>query len=386
MFEKLFKWKHLTERETLLFKSFGILFIMAHNFFHLIKPMPSENEFSFTQAKFFSFLNLLVETPEDIVRISMSYLGHYGVQIFIFLSAYGLTRKYSQSTFNSLQFFKRRLIRIYPGFILAITLYLLAGFLFYGALGPIKVLYWKWDAILLKLLMISSYIPGQSLNPVGPWWFLPFIVSFYLIFPFLLNLMKKRGPLPILLIGAASYLPIIYLYPILLDQKINLYFMVLGHLPEFCVGMVIARENFNGKSLFPFFILALVVFLYGNLYYQAWFFSHLAAMILAIVFFRGLLRLVKKKSHFEDFFFFIGKISFHIFLVNGFTREPWSDYAASYNTWWISILFGLLSISISICVSYLLYKFENFLVTEFKRKLSEKKDREEMSLNQPLIS
>jgi peptidoglycan/LPS O-acetylase OafA/YrhL len=373
MRKQFFKWKHFSERDTLLFKSFGILFIMAHNFFHLIKPLPGENEFSFTKEKFASFIQLLGETPEDFIRITMSYLGHYGVQIFIFLSAYGLTRKYFVKGIRSGNFIKKRLLRLYPGFILAIGFYLFAGFFFYGALGPAKVFFWKWDAILYKVLMISSYIPGQSLSPVGPWWFLPFIVSFYMVFPFLLKILKWKGPIPIILIGALSYIPIITLYPILLKQEVNLFFMVLGHLPEFCIGMIMARDEIEGSNFLPYFLIACAVFVLSNFFSFAWFFGHLAAMIMVIFLFKGLLLLVKQNGSLEKIFFFIGNISFHIFLINGFTREPWDQITVDYDHWFMTIIFGLVSMSISIATAYLLYRLEKYLVLKIKNKYNEHK-------------
>ena len=40
-------------------------------------------------------VNDFIAAPESAVRLILSYFGHYGVQIFIFLSAYGLTKSFT---------------------------------------------------------------------------------------------------------------------------------------------------------------------------------------------------------------------------------------------------------------------------------------------------
>ena len=94
-FSKGTVWTSLDKHESNIFKGIAILLIVTHNFFHLIKKgLPGENEFDFDPERFKSFLVLIVQEYPDIIRIVLHYLGHYGVQVFIFLSAYGLTRKY----------------------------------------------------------------------------------------------------------------------------------------------------------------------------------------------------------------------------------------------------------------------------------------------------
>jgi hypothetical protein len=81
----------LSHERTQLFKGIAILLIVSHNFFHLIKPRMGENEYSFVANIFPRYLNAFLLRPEDTFRLFFSFFGHYGVQMFIFLSAYGLT-------------------------------------------------------------------------------------------------------------------------------------------------------------------------------------------------------------------------------------------------------------------------------------------------------
>lgn len=358
---RIFRWDHLTVNETLLYKGVGILLILAHNFLHLIKPLPSENEFTYERYKFDAFINQLISTPEDTVRILLTYLGHYGVQIFIFLSAYGLTKKYINLDISYKAFIKRRLFRIYPAFTLAIIFYLLSGFIHYGYLGPLKIFYWKWESIVLKLLMISNFVPNESLQPVGPWWFLPFIVGFYFAFPFLLKLLRKFGTSSLILLSIISYLPVITLYYLFKDNGLNVYYMFIGHLPEFCIGMVLAVLGKKSINLLPYAIVSLLVFILGNLYESFWFFTHLAMMIIGLSTFGLVIRLIKRSKIAHKVVLFIGNISFHLFLVNGFLREPMSQWATKTDHWLFSIIMCLVSISCSVLIAYLLMKTEKYV-------------------------
>lgn len=49
-----------------------------------------ENEFEFNDENVFKFLSAFAEYPMESINILLSYLGHYGVQLFIFISGYGL--------------------------------------------------------------------------------------------------------------------------------------------------------------------------------------------------------------------------------------------------------------------------------------------------------
>ena len=83
-------FKGLTKKDTSALKGFAILCIVFHNFFHHLDPSPGENEFLFSPNTVHGFFSLIGEQPSEFINIIFSYLGHFGVQIFILLSGYGL--------------------------------------------------------------------------------------------------------------------------------------------------------------------------------------------------------------------------------------------------------------------------------------------------------
>ena len=65
-------------------RGIAILCIMLHNFLHLMLPTV-ENEFSYCDLRTDTFLNSLTSQPEWAWADILSFLGWYGVTIFIFL-------------------------------------------------------------------------------------------------------------------------------------------------------------------------------------------------------------------------------------------------------------------------------------------------------------
>jgi peptidoglycan/LPS O-acetylase OafA/YrhL len=96
---------------------------VLHNFYHSIPGAVLENEFHFVPTHFQNFLETVVD-PRQTFQALFSFLGHFGVQLFMFLSAYGLALKY-WTTPSWRSFVWSRIRKLYPMFFLAVTLWLL---------------------------------------------------------------------------------------------------------------------------------------------------------------------------------------------------------------------------------------------------------------------
>jgi hypothetical protein len=73
----------------MVLKGIAILAIVLHNYFHMLWGAVGENEFDFEPGRLRSFISAVGE-PDRLIQAFFSYFGHYGVLLFIFLSAYGL--------------------------------------------------------------------------------------------------------------------------------------------------------------------------------------------------------------------------------------------------------------------------------------------------------
>lgn len=353
------KFIPLDKNSSIFFKGVAIFMIVIHNFMHLF-PEPREMEFQFYDDRFQIFLTSLTE-PLEIIRVLFSYLGHYGVQIFIFISAYGLTKRYESSVIRYFDFIINRVKTIYPSFIIAILLFAIVKANWeLGLLGPFKYIYWNLDLFLNKILLTSNFIPEQEFSLVGPWWFLSFIFQFYLVFPLLLFIHSKFGCRSLLYISVMTIL-----INVLLNGhigKVNLYFTVIGHLPEFCLGIYLAKRDKLGFE-FPNLLLvsSLVVFTLGNVYESFWHVSHLTALVILLFGYQLLYIKISKLNFTYRFFMYLGVISMPLFLVNGFLRKPYSDYAIIYDQWFLTISLCLASFITSILFSHILIFIERNL-------------------------
>ena len=76
----------------------AILSIVLHNYCHWLKGAIFENEFTYQSWHVSKLLHYLAHPDIYLPLQLFSFFGHYGVVIFVFLSAYGLEKKYGRST------------------------------------------------------------------------------------------------------------------------------------------------------------------------------------------------------------------------------------------------------------------------------------------------
>ena len=352
-----------SREQTEILKGIGILLIVLHNFYHNLTPIIGQNEFVFRHQTITLFLRTIADSPLDILRAIFSYFGHYGVQVFIFFSAYGLTKKYYGKILIFNPFLLGRINKIYLSFMLCMLVYILLGFVKAGFLTDEKVLY--WDSLLWKALLISNLIPNQAMMPVGPWWFLPFIFQFYVLYPFLLKGFQKYGGGFLLIISIISILAEFALNPILIPEGLNLNYMVFGHLPLLCLGMYLAVQQRINIRL-DIVVISLVLFVLGNFNSYVWI---LTDMTFAILFLTVSIYVFSRHSEWtklSTLFTFFGGISFYLFMVNGFLRSPFHNFAESYNLWWVDNLAALASLLFSTLFAMMLLMLDKRLRFYFK--------------------
>lgn len=89
----------LDRDDTAVLKAVATAGIVAHNFLHQASPAPLENELNFYGLRaFWRMLSIAAAYPAEIPHVLLSFFGHYDLVLFVFLSGYGLTRRYLSST------------------------------------------------------------------------------------------------------------------------------------------------------------------------------------------------------------------------------------------------------------------------------------------------
>lgn len=338
-----------TKRDTSIIKGFAILCIVFHNYFHWLAPSPGENEFNFSPANVGNLFRLLGQQPSEFVNILFSYFGHYGVQLFIMVSGFGLVHSMMNRPQTWGSFVLNRLKKLYPLLLTAIVCFFFGKLLMEGK-GPSE---WEWKEIGYKLLFIHTLIPTSGISLCGPWWFFGLIFQLYLLFPLLFRCMKKWGWKAFGVICAVSY-GLIFLF----REYLNLYHGAIimqnapGHLPEFCFGMMLAF-NRDKRLHWLWLMLALAVFIGGNFTSMLYPFTFLALCVISVFAYHGLKQLRVRcrrskplNSHLSILNYF-GGLSMVLFVVHGFLREPVLKWANTMTSAWghlgLGILFFLLA-------------------------------------------
>jgi peptidoglycan/LPS O-acetylase OafA/YrhL len=125
------------------------------------------------------------------------WFGWQGVHIFIVLSGFGLTyaslRRDNRIVWS--EWYLKRLKKILPsywlicfmGYLVMVGIYLFDGYSLLGAISSAKRL------LFLELTLLKNFYYQTVVTPPNvSLWFVPFIVSFYLVFPWLYRLITQQ--------------------------------------------------------------------------------------------------------------------------------------------------------------------------------------------------
>jgi len=333
-------------RDCLVLRGLAILAISFHNYFHLLSNV-KENEFDFSPQRFLSYLAAL-HSPSTILQATSSFFGHYGVQIFVFLSAYGLAVGYWKHE-SWAAFVWGRVRKLYPMFLLAIALWALWVGFPRGPFGPLEVLRLQRKVLLLALVGMLNIVPWHRQLPVGPWWFMPFIMQVYCLWP-LLRRMAKRFELRGLLVMSVASLAVTYAANGVLAShwSISILQTPIGHLPECCLGIAMARYGYRPGKIAA--AISMVVFALSNMSAQFWLLSFISGLVVMIWAYRQTQAVLRRCT----FLVKVGGYSTALFLVNGFVRLPFVLVAARVGLWYLRLLLGVESVSLCLAVALLL--------------------------------
>ena len=162
----------------------------------------------------------------------ITHIGDIGVDIFLFLSGYGLTfsiKKYP----DSISFYKRRLIRILPSVIILLGIF--------AVVDPMIGLSKWYEIVKPQYWFFSIY---------SIYWYVGAILLFYMLFPFIINKVEQCGSAKTIIatyvIAIAGVLLIKFSH-IGIFQQLVLYF---ARVPIFVMGVCMAYYGFWRREMF----------------------------------------------------------------------------------------------------------------------------------------
>lgn len=347
----------ISKKQTNITKGIAISFIVFHNFFHGLPGALGENEMFF-KPLIFEYTRLFYDSPTSFLRSFFSYFGHYGVQLFIFISGYGLAKSYSKTTLNTPRFVAQKFLAIYK--LMAITIASLLFLRLIGVITPgIKNLF---KAMLGHALMINNLSLETMFDYIGPWWFFDLILQLYLIFPLLYFIVRKYNEKGFVILLFGIYGVILITLPLANKVSFPIFGNFIGHLPEFTLGVYLALYP-NKRISINYIPVALFLFILGTMHSFFFPFTFIAITYLSLVLILNLYNNDK-----NSFWRFIGKISPYIFVMNGPLRDVFLN-SAEYSSDIMQVFYSVIHFILVIFISTVIYFFFNYLRLPTKAKL-----------------
>ncbi len=282
----------LSRTESSALRGIAILGIILHNYCHFLGFAVKENEYKFDAGRPMQFLDKLFSLDSDLFIHFFSFLGHYGVPIFLFISGYGLVKKYEaqpqqpasakeaspSGTFGG-AFIKKHFLKLFRlmiiGYLLFIGVYLLRH--------SDGAQVYSWDHVLTQLTMTINFLyfdPDHIIKP-GPYWFFGLMLQLYALYILVIHRWRSKWLVLALALGSVV---LEACFAESQDWLNYIRYNFIGGLLPFCMGVWMARREplsnspegeGNKKPLHGevwWGLISALFVLFGSLNYWTWLF------------------------------------------------------------------------------------------------------------------
>lgn len=258
----------LSRKECSAMRGVAILAIMLHNYCHWLRGIVRENEYTWQQLKFDELWYHILNPNEQLPMHLVSFFGHYGVPVFLFLSGYGLVKKYEQGKLPEVgiwRFVRYNYLKLFRIFIIGFV-----AFTMLDAFTPGMHRY-NLTAVVGMLGMFANLLddPSHVVWP-GPYWYFSITLQLYIFYRLVFYRWRHWG----VVVGMIAFC---WLWQLSCQDDAVLlerlrYNMIGGVLP-FGLGLLAARTAINERPrweqiLALLLAVALIVALSSN--FQGW--------------------------------------------------------------------------------------------------------------------
>ncbi len=342
----------LDQKECKALRGIAIFLIVLHNYCHFLKFAVKENEYTFGPWKPHQFMDKLLSLDSNLFVHIMSFLGHYGVPIFLFASGYGLVCKYEDASSKRvgnisfiLSHYKKLLSLMFLGFI---------GFIVVSYLHTQGYHGYTFSRIVAQLLMYINVLPNPSaiIKP-GPYWFFGLMLQLYIIYRLFLY---KRSSYFVIAFILVCWLLQMLAFPggDLPQETLNrLRYNFIGSMLPFGFGILYARYGIHlgNASYIGIVIVSLAVVLFGSLAFWSWLWVPLFIVTGAV----ATIKLLPKKL--LPPLVWAGGISAALFVVHPIAREIVIGMSHRGYVYSGIVVYLILSIALAYLLKYLLGLF-----------------------------
>jgi hypothetical protein len=176
------KQELLSRAECTAMRGIAILAIVLHNYCHFIGKIVKENEYQFFTSNNDRLWHALTNPDELLPVHLLSYFGHYGVPVFLFLSGFGLVKKYEHGDrVATLPFVRYNYLKLLRMLIVGFSLFIIVDMLTPGRFQ------FHWYNVVAQLAMYINVLPepDRIIWP-GIYWFFGLMIQLYIVYRLLI--------------------------------------------------------------------------------------------------------------------------------------------------------------------------------------------------------
>lgn len=249
----------LTKAECSAMRGIAILAIMLHNYCHFNGKIVQENEYQFLDFNNARLWQVLSNPTELLPVHLLSFFGHYGVPVFLFLSGFGLVKKYETSSTcqaNSARFLRYHYLKLFRMLIVGFSIFLVVD-----AVTPGRFAF-HWQNVIAQLLMYINILPEpEKIIWPGIYWFFGLMLQLYIVYRLLFC---RRSSWMVVGLIVVCWLLQVFCEP---DGEVlnRLRYNCIGGMLPFGLGIMAGRVPLWHETFLPHKIGWLVVFILASL-------------------------------------------------------------------------------------------------------------------------
>lgn len=311
----------LTRSQCAAMRGLAIIGIFLHNYCHWLGFAVKENEYTFTASKSRDLLAALASPDWNLPIHLLSFFGHYGVPVFLFLSAYGLVMKYEgkgqvpvassadgRKEEPAWKFVWNHFLKLFDMMIVGYVVFTMVD-----AITPQRHIYSLTD-VAAQLLMVNNLLPDPDhIIWPGPYWFFGLMLQLYVVYRLLL---RRTGWQVALALVAVCWAMQAVCHPEG-DALNRIRYNFMGGILPFCSGLLYARHGreLPRQAWVALLVLTAVGILLFSLNFQLWLWCPLMVCVFSVAVVKLLPRSI------EEVCAWMGGVSAALFVLHPVTRK-----------------------------------------------------------------
>ena len=338
------KQQLLTRQECAALRGIAIMGIVLHNYCHWLYLAVKENEYAFHEANVEGLWGAVTAPSLNLPIHLLSFFGHYGVPIFLFLSAYGLVMKYESAQsprVGVLRFTEFHYLKLFKMMIVGFV-----AFLLLDSLMKAPHHYQEIDFPAHVLMFVNLMSDPDSRIWPGPYWFFGLLLQLYIVYRLLLY--RRHWAATVVLMLACWVVQMVC--PPESDLLVRLRYNFVGSMVPFGLGLLYARYCHwepTRRAQWAVMLLSAAAVFGFSFRYQLWFW----VPVFVISFSISLVKLLPARVN--SLLAWTGGISAALFVCHPLTRKVLIRISREGYTYTGLLVYILASVALALIFRYI---------------------------------